>query len=113
MYAVIAESDKTGDIYVFKCDHDPDESEFGCFVRDEFPDHFEADSNDWDDDDDDEDWDDDDYSEGDDWDDDDDCGGIAYMTIIDLIEIDEDQKSITYEDKEYNLTNAKVIEGYA
>jgi hypothetical protein len=115
MYAVIAESDKTRDIYVFKCDHEPDDTEFGYFVRDEYPDHFQADPVDWDDDEcdydsDEDDWD-DDYSEGDDWDDDD-CGGIAYMTIMDIIEIDEDQKSVTYEGKDYDLTGAKVIEGY-
>ena len=91
MYAVIAESDKTRDIYVFKCDHEPDDTEFGYFVRDEYPDHFQADPVDWDDD---------------------DCGGIAYMTIMDIIEIDEDQKSVTYEGKDYDLTGAKVIEGY-
>ena len=49
MYAVIAESDKTRDIYVFKCDHEPDDTEFGYFVRDEYPDHFQADPVDWDD----------------------------------------------------------------
>ena len=34
------------------------------------------------------------------------------MTIMDIIEIDEDQKSVTYEGKDYDLTGAKVIEGY-
>lgn len=111
MNVIVAESDRTGDLYYFKCNHEPSDCEFGWFIRDEYPDHFEKDEYDWDEDDgDDDDWYD---SDSDDWDDEEDCGGTCFMTIIDIIEdVDDDATSVEYEDETIDISESKTIEGY-
>lgn len=116
LYIVVAESDLNGDMYYFKCDHDPKEVEFECFVRDEFPDHwkkderFDDDDDDWDEDEDD--WE-DDYDEGDGDDDWEDLGGTAMMTIIDVVYVENPKaKTFKYEDTTLKLADLKTIEGY-